>query len=181
MESMIKKYMPYAVTAFAIFLFAPLAFRSGGMSKLYPIALYFIFPATAIVSSVIYCSKFGLDFLFTLIAPIAFIPSMLLYYGGVSVTNIVLVAVYLVSGIFGLFVGDLAFGDKRRKREEAEKAEVEEVMLEAKRRDDIVKEQRKRDAEMSSSYDDVDDFDYSKYDTSYSDEDEIDSILNEFK
>ena len=86
-----------------------------------------------------YCSKHGLDFLFALIAPIIYLPSMLIYNGGFSSstlsTNLILLVVYLVAGIFGLFLGDLAFGDKRRQKEKAEQEEAEEMLLEAKRRE----------------------------------------------
>ncbi len=188
MNGTLKKYMPYAVTIFAIFLIVPMLFKSEMTAKLYPVALYFIFPGTAIVSSALFCAKYGLDFLFALIAPIAFIPSMLLHYGGFSsgavLANIMLIAMYLVAGIFGLFVGDIALGDKRRRKEDKEKAEAEEFMLEAKRRDE--REKEKRAQKESPSYEnDDDDFDYDKY---LSDMDkpvnasdaEIDDILSEF-
>ncbi len=177
MDGMIKKYMPFAVTIFAIFLIAPVIFRSGPLATFVPVVWYFIFPFSAFISSAIFCSKYGLDFLFALIAPIAYIPCMLIYYGGFNFVNIVLLLGYLVAGIFGLFVGDIALGDKRKQREEAEKAEAEEMMLEAKRRDDYIKEQMANDG---------DDFDYDKYlsdidnTTSYDTESEIDDILNEF-
>lgn len=183
MNGMIKKYMPYAVTIFAIYLIAPLLFKNSAMQNFVPIAFYFIFPGTAIVCSAIYCSKYGLDFLFALIAPIAYIPTMLIYYGGFNLVNIILLAVYLVAGIFGLFVGDIALGDNRRKKEEEEKAEAEAVLLEANRRDEIEREKRER-KESSSSYDD-DDFDYDKYlsdidQPKNSIDDEIDDILSEY-
>ena len=183
MNGMIKKYLPYAVTIFAIYLITPLLFRNPAMQNFVSIAFYFVFPGTAIASSAIYCSKHGLDFLFALIAPIAYIPSMLIYYGGFNLPNISLLAVYLVSGIFGLFVGDIALGDKRRQKEAEEKAEAEALMLEAKRRDEIEREKREKN-ESSQSYDN-DDFDYEKY---ISDIDkpvtatdaEIDDILSEY-
>lgn len=181
MNNMIKKYMPYAITIFAIFLLVPIIFKGKAMSNLVPVVWYFIFPGTAILCSAIYCSKYGLDFLFALIAPIAFIPTMLLYYDGFNFVNLILIAVYLTSGIFGLFVGDIALGDKRKQREQAEKAEAEELMLEMKRRDELVKEQVASYKEASGE-----DFDYDKYlsdidrSTSNSVESEIDDILNEF-
>ena len=184
MNGMIKKYLPFAVTIFAIFLITPLLFRNPAMSNFVSIAFYFIFPGTAIASSAIYCSKYGLDFLFALIAPIAYIPSMLIYYGGFNLPNIILLAVYLVSGIFGLFLGDLLLGDKRRQKEAEEKAEAEALMLEAKRRDEIEREKREKN-ESSQSYGDNDDFDYDKYvsdiDKSVGATDaEIDDILSEY-
>ena len=117
----------------------PLVFIPGAMQKFSPVAYDFVFPITAISCSAHYCSKHGLDFLFALIAPIIYLPSMLIYNGGFSSgtlsTNLILLVVYLVAGIFGLFLGDLAFGDKRRQKEKAEQEEAEEMLLEAKRRE----------------------------------------------
>lgn len=187
MESMIKKYMPYAITILAIFLIVPLLFRNPATSNLVPVAFYFIFPATAIISSAIFCSKHGLDFLFALVTPVIYIPTMLIYYGGFNLPNIILLFVYLVSGIFGLFLGDMVLGDKRKNQEEAEKAKAEELMLKAKRRDEAVREKMAQKSSSYDAYDDFeDDFDYDSYlsdidrtDTS-SIESEIDDILSEY-
>lgn len=140
MKDTVKKYLPYGVVIFAIYLIVPLFFRNEALSNFAGIAWYFVFPATAAVAAAIYCSKYGLDFLFSLIAPIFYLPSMFLYYGGINIENILLLVVYLVAGMFGLFVGDIALGDKRRQREEQEKAEAEEMLLEAKRRDERERE-----------------------------------------
>lgn len=140
MKDMVKKYLPYGVVIFAVYLIVPLFFRNDALKNFAGIAWYFVFPATAAIAGAIYCSKYGLDFLFSLIAPIFFLPSMFLYYGGINLPNILLLVVYLVAGMFGLFVGDIALGDKRREREEQEKAEAEEMLLEAKRRDERERE-----------------------------------------
>lgn len=140
MKDTVKKYMPYAVVIFAVYIIVPLFFRNAALANFSGIALYFIFPATAVVAAAIYCSKHGLDFLFSLIAPVFYLPSMFIYGGGIKLGNILLLAVYLVAGMFGLFVGDIALGDKRRQREEQEKAEAEKMLLEAKRRDERERE-----------------------------------------
>ena len=140
MKDIIKKYLPYTVIIFAIYIIVPLLFRNEALKSFVGVAWYFIFPATAAITAAIYCAKYGLDFLFSLIAPIIFLPSMFLYYGGINMHNIVLLTGYLVAGIFGLFIGDLALGDKRREREKQEKAEAEEMLLEAKRRDERERE-----------------------------------------
>jgi hypothetical protein len=107
---------------------------------------------------------------------------MMIYAGGFgNPTNIILLVVYLISGIFGLFLGDLAFGDARRKQEKKEKQAAEELLLQAKRRDEREKQRmanenaRTRRAEnvqrassdevrsTSRSNIDDDDFDYDKY------------------
>lgn len=183
MKDMAKKYLPYIIVIFAVYMIVPLIFLPTPMKRFSAIAYDFIFPITASVCSAIYCSKHGLDFLFSLIAPIIFLPSMLIYNNGFQssniTTNLILLVVYLVAGIFGLFLGDLALGDERRKREQKEKAEAEEMLLEAKRRDEAVLEK------LTGSSDD-DDFDYDKYlsdidkEPQGSSESEIDDILNEY-
>ena len=182
MAGMIKKYLPYAIVIFAVYLLVPLIFISEPMQKFSPICYYCILLMTQVVCSAVYCAKHGLDFLFTLIAPIAFLFTMMIYAGGFgNPTNIILLVVYLISGIFGLFLGDLAFGDARRKQEKKEKQAAEELLLQAKRRDEREKQRmanenaRTRRAEnvQRASNDEVrstsraniddDDFDYDKY------------------
>lgn len=183
MVGMIKKYLPYAIVIFAVFLFVPLIFISDSMKGYAPIAYYCILLLTQVICSAVYCAKHGLDFLFTLIAPIAFLFTMMIYAGGFgNPTNIILLVVYLIAGIFGLFLGDLAFGDARRKQEKKEKQAAEELLLQAKRRDEREKqrmasqntESRRAKENHSTYYDDDikstsstniddDDFDYDKY------------------
>ena len=178
MNGLVKKYLPYAIVIFAVFILVPLLFLPGtSMAKYSPVAFYFILLTTAVVTSAIYCAKHGIDFLFTLMAPIAFLITMI-YSGGFRPTNLILLFVYLVAGIFGQFLGDLAFGDERRKKEKQEKAEQEKLMLRAKRRDERVRQRMERDSresgaaerydvdyeeETKSSSPDDDDFDYDKY------------------
>ena len=177
MNGIIKKYLPYAIVIFAVFLLVPLIFlRTGPLGKFWPVAFYFILLTTAVVTSAIYCAKHGIDFLFTLIAPIAFLFTMI-YSGGFSATNLILLFVYLVAGIFGQFLGDLAFGDERRKKEKQEQAEQEQLMLRAKRRDEreklrmerenkrrvaVKNQERETRTDQTPAIDD-DDFDYDKY------------------
>lgn len=214
MSDMIKKYVPYAVIVFVIYMLLPLIFIPAAMQKFSPVAYDCIFPLTAIGCAAHYCSKHGLDFLFALIAPIIYLPSMLIYNGGFSSgtlsTNLILLVVYLVSGIFGLFLGDLAFGDKRRQKEKAEQQETEEMLLEARRREKqeletMTKSSRKTEknphrqerrpskparraapVQQETVKDIDDDFDYDKYLSAIdrkqdSSESEIDDILNEYR
>ena len=141
MNSMLKKYLPYAAIIFVIYIFVPFIFYIPALKHFSAVAYYFIFLVTQVVCSAIYCSQHGLDFLFALIAPIIFIPSMLIHNGGFTrIENVLLVVIYLVAGIFGLFLGDLAFGEERRKREKKEQEAAEEVLLQAKRRDEQERE-----------------------------------------
>lgn len=175
MNGLIKKYLPYAIIIFAVFILVPLLFMEGSpLSKYAPVAFYFILLTTAVVTSAAFCAKHGIDFLFTLIAPIAFLFTMI-YSGWFRPTNLILLFVYLVAGIFGQFLGDLAFGDERRKKEKQEKAEQEKLMLRAKRRDEREKLRMEREDSVAERYDvdygveetkpsvEDDDFDYDKY------------------
>lgn len=188
MNGLVKRYLPYGMIILVVYMLAPLIFISKSMQGFSTIAYYFIFPATAIVCAAVYCSKHGMDFLFTLIAPVVYIPSMLLYNGGFKVTNIILLVAYLISGIFGLFIGDIAFGDKRKKAEAMAEKEAEERLLAAKRRNEEFVNEKAAEAEasketVSAEVDiDADDFDYSKYASTdkVTSESEIDDILSEF-
>lgn len=185
MAEMVKKYIPYATVIFAIFFIVPLIFISDVMQPFFGVAYYVIFPFVSAACATVYCSKHGMDFLFALIAPVVYIPSMFIYNGGFSVTNVILIVTYLFAGILGLFLGDIVLGDKRHALEEQEKAEAEEMMLEAKRRDDKRREEMmKKEADTTDTNDD--DFNYDKYMSDIdktpvlSTEDEIDAILGEF-
>ena len=186
MNNSLKKYVPYVAIIFAIYILVPLIFLSESMENFSPVAYYFIFPATAIICSAFYCSKNGLDFLFSLIAPIMYLPSMIIYNGGFKTTNLILLISYLIAGIFGLFIGDVVFGDKRRQREQEEKAEAEEMMLEAKRRDEAEIERMAKKETPPAETSDDDEFDYGEYASDIdktpikSTEQEIDDILGEF-
>ena len=178
MNGIIKRYLPYAIIIFAVFLLVPLLFLPGTpLAKYSPVAFYFILLTTAVVTSAAYCAKHGIDFLFTLMAPIAFLFTMI-YSGGFRATNLILLFVYLVAGIFGQFLGDLAFGDDRRKKEKQDQAEQEKLMLRAKRRDERERKRMENEAEgeehIAERYDvdydeepsstmNDDDFDYDKY------------------
>ena len=188
---MVKKYVPYAVIILLVYMLLPLVFIPGAMQKFSPVAYDFVFPITAIGCSAHYCSKHGLDFLFALIAPIIYLPSMLIYNGGFSSstlsTNLILLVVYLVAGIFGLFLGDLAFGAKRREKEELENMTSSSKKSERKApyRQERRPARRPSPAPQKTETADDDDFDYDKYLSGIDrkqdpNESEIDDILNEY-
>ena len=180
MNSMMKRYVPYAVVILLAYMIVPLLFLIPSLAGFSAIAYYFVFPAVAIICSAIFCSKYGLDFFFTLIAPVVFIPSMLFYNGGFQLTNIILLIAYLVAGIFGLYIGDIAFGDKRRKAEAEADKRAEKKLLNAKRRGETL-ESNTDDIDDSFEEDDFDVDTYvPKRTGKYSTESEIDDILSEF-
>ena len=180
MNSMMKRYVPYAVVILLAYMIVPLLFLIPALAGFSAIAYYFVFPAIAIVCSAVFCSKYGLDFFFTLIAPVVFIPSMLIYNGGFQITNIILLVAYLVAGIFGLYIGDIAFGDKRRQAEAEADKKAEAKLLNAKRRGETLASEPE---DIDDSFED-DDFDFGAYESKpekkYATESEIDDILSEF-
>ena len=136
MKSLVKKYLPYGLVILAVYLITPLFFMGADKKNITPVLYYFIFLLTAVGCSVVFSAKNGLDFLFALIAPIAFLFTMFIYLGGFSLFSIILLALYLVAGVFGLFLGDLVFGEERHKKEKQDQKKAEEVLLRAKRRDE---------------------------------------------
>lgn len=188
MKSLVKKYLPYGLVILAIFLITPLFFMGSDKGGFTPVLYYFIFLLATVGCATFFSAKNGLDFLFALIAPIAFLFTMFIYLGGFSIFSIILLALYLVAGVFGLFLGDLVFGEERHKKEKQDQKKAEEVLLRAKRRDEresrrMTRESNvaaarrarpepakteKRDEETTSSASkapsvDDDDFDYDKY------------------
>lgn len=181
MKNIIKRYVPYATILAALYLLLPLMFLSGGQIRNYtPIVYYFVFPAAAVVSAVHYSWKNGLDFIFAVIAPVMYLPSMLIYNNN---NEILLLLIYLVCGILGSFIGDMVYIDERKKKEKSEKKAVAIRM-------DKDKSSGKADALQKEQIEiDEDEQFYKKYENeNYSfrpvtddevSEDEIDRILNE--
>lgn len=116
MKSLVKKYLPYALVIFAIYLLVPLFFMGKEKGSFTPVLYYFIFLLVPVGCAALFSAKNGLDFLFSLIAPIAFLFTMFIYLGGFSLFSVILLVLYLVAGIFGLFLGDLVFGEERHKK-----------------------------------------------------------------
>lgn len=98
-----------------------LKFIPGAMQKFSPVAYDFVSVLIAAIGcSAHYCSKHGLDFSLCthcadyLSSEYAHLQRRIFFLSLTLSTNLILLVVYLVAGIFGLFLGDLAFGDKRR-------------------------------------------------------------------
>ena len=181
MKNMIKRYTPYAVILAALYLLLPLMFVSGGQINNYtPIVYYFVFPAAAVVSAVHYSWKNGLDFIFAVIAPVMYLPSMLIYKNN---NEILILLIYLVCGILGSFIGDMVYIDEAKKKEKTEKKAV------AIRMDKATESKRSNTPKGEQIEIDEDEQFYKKYEKeNYSfrpvtddevSEDEIDKILNE--
>jgi len=109
-------YIPYAIILAALYLLLPMLFRSTS-KDIYSIFLYdVIFPGTTVICAVHYSWKHGLDFIFAVISPILYLPSMLIYNRS-DPNGFIFLMIYLVCGILGTFIGDIVYSEERRKKE----------------------------------------------------------------
>ncbi|MDR0914847.1 MAG: hypothetical protein LBM65_06805 [Oscillospiraceae bacterium] len=115
MKKTALNYLPYAVILFALFMVMPMFFISDDK---YASFLYIlIFPGATILCAFHYSWHRGLDFLFALISPVLFLPSMFMYNGNDILIGLLNTAVYLVCGIVGSFLGDIVYSDEKKKQE----------------------------------------------------------------
>ncbi len=180
MKDMIKRYIPFAVAILAVYMLVPLFFVLNGTGyQEHPFTYDLIFPLTAIVCAVIYGKKYGIDFFYSLVAPVIYIPSMLIF-NGISANNIIFVAIYLVSSILGLFFGDMFFAKKDNKPEPD--LDIDLDIDETKKGN--TSEKNKSNTDSFDEKAKVDDS-YDKYGEenikTVSAEDEIDKILDEIR
>ena len=60
MNGLIKKYLPYAIVIFAVFILVPLLFMKGSLlEKFSPVAFYFILLTTAVIEIPFIANAFG--------------------------------------------------------------------------------------------------------------------------
>lgn len=78
MWKFVKRYLIYGVIIALIYLVMPVFFQ-GENYRYDAIEYQFVFPATALVSGLMYSWRHGVDFTFPLIAPIIYIGSVLIY------------------------------------------------------------------------------------------------------
>ncbi len=106
MKKLAKRYLPFALITAAIYLIMPVFFQ--GENYRYDAVEYqFLFPATALVSGLVYSWRHGVDFTFPLIAPIIYIGSVLIYSHFYH--WIIYVFIYLIVGMLGCFIGDMVY------------------------------------------------------------------------
>lgn len=120
MKKLIKRYIVYAIVIALIYLVMPIFFQ-GENYKYDAIEYQFVFPATALLSGLIYSWKHGVDFTFPLIAPIIYIGSVLIYSHYYHWA--VYVFIYLIVGMLGCFIGDMVYKSniEQKKKEQRDK------------------------------------------------------------
>lgn len=117
-EKKLKEFLPYIIIIGVVYLFLPaiLVFtKSQGV--LNQIVYIGVFPLTAFLCSLHYGYKKTNDLLLSLVAPVIYIPSMLLY-GNLrdSVLNsIIFLVSYFICGYIGLTVGEMIKSSKDKK------------------------------------------------------------------
>ena len=199
-EKKLKEFLPYIIIIGVVYLFAPAILVSTKSTGLLNQIIYIgLFPLTALLCNVYYSYKKANDFFLSLVAPIIYIPSMLLY-GNIrdSVLNSLIYLVsYFICGYIGLSLGEILKGsdskknskDVRRKRvptvvdtKVAEKSD--EIYVE----DDFNEYNAVEEIELPKSYEPVEEHSYepqnNTFDNSYDSskdytEDDIDAILAE--
>ncbi len=120
MLNIVKRYIPYGIVIALIYLVMPIFFQ-GENYKYDAIEYQFVFPATALLSAVIFSWKRGVDFTFPLIAPIIYIGSVLIYSHFYHWH--IYVFIYLIVGMLGSFIGDMVYKNTAREKERKKKAD----------------------------------------------------------
>lgn len=120
MLKIVKRYIPYGIVIALIYLVMPIFFQ-GENYKYDAIEYQFVFPATALLSAVIFSWKRGVDFTFPLIAPIIYIGSVLIYSHFYHWH--IYVFIYLIVGMLGSFIGDMVYKNTAREKERKKKAD----------------------------------------------------------
>lgn len=199
-EKKLKEFLPYIIIIGVVYLFAPaiLVFtKSTGM--LNQIIYIGLFPLTALLCNLFYSYKKVNDFFLSLVAPIIYIPSMLLY-GNIrdSVLNSLIYLVsYFICGYIGLTLGEIFKGsDSKKNSKDVRRRRVPAVVdtKVAEKSDDIYVEDDfdeynvVEEIELPKSYEPVEEYSHepqnNSFDTSYDNprdytEDDIDAILAE--
>lgn len=199
-EKKLKEFLPYIIIIGVVYLFAPailVSTKSTGM--LNQIIYIGLFPLTALLCNVYYSYKKANDFFLSLVAPIIYIPSMLLY-GNLrdSVLNSLIYLVsYFICGYIGLSLGEILKGsDSKKNSKDVRRKRVPTVVdtKVAEKSDDIYVEDdfneynAVEEIELPKSYEPVEEHSYepqnNTFDNSYDSsrdytEDDIDAILAE--
>ncbi len=178
-EKKIKEFLPYIIIIGLVYMLMPsLIVMSKGSVLLSQIMYIGIFPLVAFGCSFFHSYKKGSDFFMTLVAPIIYIPSMLLY-GNLrdSVLNsIIFLVSYFICSYLGLTVGEMLSGNAPKTNDNRQK----NVKKEERAR--VVKEETDLFVEEFEPAQNFDQIGVQTYDDSYdydTTESDIDAILAE--
>lgn len=124
-EKKIKEFLPYIIIIGLVYMLMPgLIVISKGNVVLSQIMYIGIFPITAFGCSFYHSYKKGSDFFMTLVAPVLYIPSMLLY-GNLSdsvLNSLIFLVSYFICSYLGLTVGEMLSGNEPKEKEKSKRS-----------------------------------------------------------
>ena len=129
MKSIVKKYLPFGIVVALFYLVMPIFFQ-GENYKYDAIEYQFVFPATALLSGLIYAWRNGMDFAFPLVPPIIYIASVLIYSHYYHWA--IYVFIYLIVCMLGCFIDDMVYKGnqaEQRRRERARRRDEENFTI----------------------------------------------------
>ncbi len=130
LEKKLKAYLPYIIVIGVIYLFLPVFLvifdRDNNYLGWHHVVYIAVFPLTALIASILYAKKNGVDILFALIAPIFYIPSAFLYgnFSDSVINTLIYLIAYFLCGYLGLLVGDMLSPKKKDAAAERQRAET---------------------------------------------------------
>ena len=190
-EKKLKEFLPYIIIIGVVYLFAPalLVFtKSTGL--LNQIVYLGLFPLTALLCNLYYSYKKTSDFALSLVAPIIYIPSMLLY-GNIRdslLNSLIYLVSYFICGYIGLTLGEMIKGsNSKSKNSDVRRKRVPTVVDTSTAQEPF--EMYVDDIELPKQYEQTED--YTQYEDTYEEpayepassytEDDIDAILAELR
>lgn len=190
-EKKLKEFLPYIIIIGVVYLFAPalLVFtKSTGL--LNQIVYLGLFPLTALLCNLYYSYKKTSDFALSLVAPIIYIPSMLLY-GNIRdslLNSLIYLVSYFICGYIGLTLGEMIKGsNSKSKKSDVTRKRVPTVVDTSTAQepfemyvDDIELPKQYEHTEVYTQYDDTYEEPAYEPESSYT-EDDIDAILAELR
>lgn len=123
---LVKRYLPYVCVFALLYLVMPVFFQ-GENNKYDWIEYQFVFPAAALLSGVVYSWKRGVDFTLPLIAPIVYIPSVLIYSHWYHWH--IYVFIYLIVGMLGSFIGDMVYKNNIQEKEKKKESDSYKIKI----------------------------------------------------
>lgn len=109
-ENKLKEFLPYIIIIGIVYLVMPAIMVFTNTSGVFNQIVYMgVFPLTAFVCALHYGYKKTNDFFLSLVAPVIYIPSMLLY-GNLRdsvINSIIFLVSYFICGYLGLTVGEM--------------------------------------------------------------------------
>ena len=117
MLKLVKRYIAYAIIIALIYFVMPFFFQ-GENQKFDAIEYQFVFPATALISGLVFSWRKGLDFTFPLIAPIIYMASAIAHSHEYHL--VIYVFIYLILSMLGCFIGDMVYRNNAGQKQDKE-------------------------------------------------------------